>query len=60
MKVLTSKDLLNNASCSHLVSFSNGQVLKCYDHTDESIKTKCENYYKLEKGLDYKIYTNNL
>jgi len=43
---------------SHIVSLSNGQKLHCYDHSDESIKQKCEDYYKGKYNLQYKIYKN--
>ncbi len=42
-----------------VVSFSNVQIVKFWDYQDfESVKVKCETYYKAKYNLDYKIYRN--
>jgi len=60
MKVVTFEDFKTKQGkkTSHIISLSNGQVVNCYGHTDESIKDKCERYYKEVSNLQYKIYKN--
>jgi len=60
MKIITFKDFKTKKGydTSHIVVLSNNQIIHCYDHSDESIKEKCENYYKGVYNLQYKIYKN--